>query len=346
MGGPRLPPDFNVNTTCPIDYFKLFFTDPIIEHIVKCTNDYVRIEINKKRRTKPNYIDPQWSLDGSDNLTCEELYAYIGCCVIISVNPSQQLHHIFSSEPYLNNMGIQNIFTLFTKIGHYFCVSVKSLEPPRDSDSYDKMYKIWPIVEHLNKVFPKYYHYGPHVVLDESTVGMHSCDSSRQFCPQKPCKWGWKVFLLCDSEYIEKPYLLSFSPYLGKKYTPKSKYGLYFDVVQKMTKFMRGSHVKLYTDLAYSSVRTLLYLKKHSIFGTLTICQNSIGFHPSVKNPPRKFLEGGTKYFKMRMIDFSQFVFGMTQRLSDLFQLVLTQQLFHLLSEELVGIMNGFPNLP
>ena len=26
-GGPRLPPDFNVNTTCPIDYFKLFFTD-------------------------------------------------------------------------------------------------------------------------------------------------------------------------------------------------------------------------------------------------------------------------------------------------------------------------------
>ena len=138
------------------------------------------------------------------------------------------------------------------------------------------MYKIWPIVEHLNKVFPKYYHYGPRVVLDESMVAMCSCDTCCQFCPQKPCKWGWKVFLLCDSEYIEKPYLLSFSSYLGKKYTPTSKYGLYFDVVEKMTKFMQGSHVKLYTD-------------------------------------------------------FSQFVFGMTQRLSDLFQLVLTQLLFHLL---------------
>ena len=43
------------------------------------------------------------------------------------------------------------------------------------------------------------------------------------------------------------------------------------------------------------------------------------------------------------MIDFSQFVFGMTQRLSDLFQLVLTQQLFHLLSEELVKLQTGFP---
>ena len=67
---------------------KSFFTDSLIEHIVKCTNDYARIEINKKRRTKPNYIDPQWSLKGSDNLTCEELRAYIGCCVIISINPS------------------------------------------------------------------------------------------------------------------------------------------------------------------------------------------------------------------------------------------------------------------
>ena len=39
-GGPTLPDDFNVNTTRPIDYFKLFFTDGLIEHIVKCTNDY------------------------------------------------------------------------------------------------------------------------------------------------------------------------------------------------------------------------------------------------------------------------------------------------------------------
>ena len=39
IGGPRLPPDFNVNTTHTIDYFKLFFIDPIIEHIVKCTRN-------------------------------------------------------------------------------------------------------------------------------------------------------------------------------------------------------------------------------------------------------------------------------------------------------------------
>ena len=131
---------------------------------------------------------------------------------------------------------------------------MKSLEPPRDSNSFDKMYKKRPIVEHLNKVFPRYYHYGAHVVLDESMVAMRSHDNCHQYCPQKPCKWGWKVWSLCDSEYIDRPYLLSFSPYLGKKNTTTSKYGLYFDVVQQMTKFMRGSNVKLYTDSAYFSL--------------------------------------------------------------------------------------------
>ena len=110
-GGPTLPDDFDVNTTHPIDYFKLFFTDKIIQHIVNCTNDYACIAINKKRRTKPNYVNPLWSLDGSDDITCEELHAYLDCCVILSVNPSRQLHHIFSSESYLNNMGIRQIFT-------------------------------------------------------------------------------------------------------------------------------------------------------------------------------------------------------------------------------------------
>ena len=197
-------------------------------------------------------------------------------------------------------MGIQNIFTLhrFTKIGHYFCVSDKSSEPPCDSDSYDKMFKIRPIVEHLNNLFPKYYHYGSHVALDETTVAMKSHDHCRQFSPQKPSKWGWKVWSLCDSEYIDKPYLLRFSPYLGKKFTITSQYGLYFDVVKEMTKFMWGSNVRLYTDSAYLSVRNALYLKKHSVYSCCTVHQNSQGFHPSVKNPPRKVPRGWHKIFQ------------------------------------------------
>ena len=47
--------------------------------------------------------------------------AYVGCNIIMSVNPYRQLKHMFLSDPYLANSGIRNVFTLkrFTKIGHY-----------------------------------------------------------------------------------------------------------------------------------------------------------------------------------------------------------------------------------
>ena len=109
------------------------------------------------------------------------LCAYLGCNTIMSVNPYRQLKHMFSSDPYLANSGIRNVFILkrFTKIGHYFCVSDKSVEPPRDSDSYDKLYKIRPVIEQLNRLLPKYYRYTSHLALDESSVKTESRDGMK-----------------------------------------------------------------------------------------------------------------------------------------------------------------------
>ena len=170
---PTLPPNFS-DTSHPTNYFKLLFTDSLITDIIRFTNKNACIEITQKCKTKPDYVDNQWSLDSSENITCNGLFVYLECCVILSVNPSRQHCHVFNSEPYLNNPGICSVFTLWQcmKIGHYFCMSDKSMEPPRDSEHYDKLCKFQPIVEHLNNVFPKFYHFGAHVVIDESTTAM------------------------------------------------------------------------------------------------------------------------------------------------------------------------------
>ena len=46
-GGPNLPSNFG-DESCAIDYFQLFFTDSMINDIVKFTNQYAQIEIAKK----------------------------------------------------------------------------------------------------------------------------------------------------------------------------------------------------------------------------------------------------------------------------------------------------------
>ena len=61
---------------------------------------------------------------------------------------------------------------------------------------------------------------------------------------------------------------------------------------------MRGSCVRLYTDSAYTSLKTFLYLKKHSIFSTGTCKKNTMGLHPSVRNAPTKLPRGSHRIFQ------------------------------------------------
>ena len=297
--GPNLPANWDYHSS-PRQYFQLFFTDELLHNIVRFTNDYARLWILRKRTTQPNYEDKEWAFDGSDNITYDELCAYLGCNIIMSVNPYRQLKHVFSSDPYLGNSGIRNVFTLkrFTKIGHYFCVSDKSVEPPRDSDSYDKLYKIRPVIEQLNHLFPKYYKYTSHMALDESSVKTQSRDGMKMFMKNKPAKFGFRLWSICASLTPERPYLFRFEPYLGKKLTKVSRHGLYFDVVNRLTHNMRGSNARIFTDSAYSSCKLFLFLQKHKIFATGTVRHNSKGLHPYVKSPPKNMVRGDFKIFQ------------------------------------------------
>ena len=155
---------------------------------------------------------------------------------------------------------------IFTKIGNYFCVSDKLCEPPKDSPSYDKLYKVRPVIEQMNRLFPHYYKFSSHQAIDESTIKTKSRDCMCNFNKCKLSKWGFQVWSRCDSTFPEKPYLYQFEPYLGKKLTKVSKHGLYFDVVNQLTYSLRGSNTRVYTDSAYSSCKVALFLLKHCIF--------------------------------------------------------------------------------
>ena len=107
-----------------------------------------------------------------NNVTVEEMRAYLGCCLILSVNPTHQLKHAFSSDPYMCNHGIRSIFTLrqFTKIGQYLCIYNKWNELPRNSPHYDRWYKFKNLVEPFEYCIPRYYKFSEYQAIDESLV--------------------------------------------------------------------------------------------------------------------------------------------------------------------------------
>ena len=70
------------------------------------------------------------------------------------------------------------------------------------------------------------------------------------------------------------------------------------DVVNRLTKLVRGHNVKLFCDNLYSSLPFFVHLKnQHQILSTGTICSNRIGLPPPVKNHG-KMIKGEYKIFQ------------------------------------------------
>ena len=96
--GPKLPDNWDHNSG-PLEYFKLLFPDELTEKIVTYTNRYAVHAINLYRQVTPTYIDPDWALDGTDNVSKEEILAYLGGNLIFEINPTKCLKTHFHLTP-------------------------------------------------------------------------------------------------------------------------------------------------------------------------------------------------------------------------------------------------------
>ena len=270
--GPKLPDNWD-NNSGPLEYFKLLFPDDLAEKIAQYTNQYATHSINLFRKVSPNYVDQYWSLDGSDNVTKEEILAFLGANIVFGLNPCKRLKAAFSTDPYVNNQGVRSHFTLkrFLKIGSYFCCCNKSEEKPKGHKNYDKLYKVKELIQHCNTVFPKYFQFSGHVALDESMIKTKSRIDNLVYNPQKPVRRGIKVYSLCDSKDPRYPYLLHFEPYMGETYHKKTINGKTFETVKRMTKPLFGTYACLYVDNYYTSVPLFCHLLKNKVYciGTL-----------------------------------------------------------------------------
>ena len=268
--GPNLPNDFDVSTAQPIDYFKLFFTHELLSEIVQNTNAYAVWSIRHKRIVNPRYTDPQWSMTGENDVTLDELKAFLGLQIIFGLNPVRQYSNAFSGCNFLGNQGVRRTMSQkrFEKLCQYFHVSDREKEPSRGSKDYDPLFKIRTVMEKLLKLFPKYCSFSQYQCLDESMVRCKARLPYIIFNKSKPCRRGIQVFVRTDAT---TGYCQQFEFYLGSKLTKSSQRGLYFDVIDRLSKPLRGSNAKLFFDNAYTSVLSAIHLQKHGIQSTGTL---------------------------------------------------------------------------
>ena len=107
------------------------------------------------------------------------------------------------------------------------------------------------------------------MAIDEAMVGFKGRHGMKQYMPGKPTKWGFKVWMICDSH---NGYCSGFQVYTGRSEAP-GEFGLAYRVVMNLAEPYLGSYHHVYFDNFFASLQLHIDLlaKKTYVCSTLRL---------------------------------------------------------------------------
>ncbi|GBN19516.1 PiggyBac transposable element-derived protein 3 [Araneus ventricosus] len=268
--------------TLPTDFFLTFLDDEIISNIVFQTNLYS----NKKQRN----IKP---------ISKEEFYGFLGLNMLFSYHRLPRVRNYWSSDIDYSVPVVPDTYFVkeyFQILGNLH-VNDNEVIPKQNTD---RLYKIRPLMDKLNKNLQSLRM--PHQTqsIDESMILFKGRSTLKQYNPKKPIKRGYKLWCRSDMS----GYMYEFEVYQGKDDSEFKRIGLLGSVVQKLTKSLVNKNHIIMMDNFFSSVELYEYLKSVGIYACGTVQSNRKGL-PSLAVD--KALKRGDFDCRIMTKDFLQF---------------------------------------
>ncbi|XP_072943137.1 uncharacterized protein [Epargyreus clarus] len=163
----------------PIDVFSNLFPDLLIDNIVMETNRYPTQKCSKN-------FQPT---------TSGEIKAFLGVMIMMGLHPLPDFELYWSTDRFYNNPDISSTFSLnrFKKILENLHVNNNENEAPRHSANFDRLHKLRPMIDQLNKIFIDQVEESSVYSVDECMVKFKGRFSMKQYMPMKPIKRGYKT---------------------------------------------------------------------------------------------------------------------------------------------------------
>lgn len=256
----------------PIDMFLKFFNEELLEHIVTESVKYA----HQNNRLK-------------FSLTVPVLKRFIGILMFTgySTLPQEQLY--WSVSPDVNCPIVRETMNRATYL------SIKQNIHLADNtilDKNDKLAKVRPYLNILNKNFMQFDVFATNLSIDEQMIPYFGKHSSKMFIKGKPVRFGYKVWCLCSSN----GYLFQCDIYTGKS-NEKGDLGLGGDVIMKLLKVVENAHNHVvYFDNFFTSHSLMSELSRMGFCATGTIKENRTGHCPLLSVKEMKKTDRGT-YF-------------------------------------------------
>ena len=181
-------------------FYLLLVTETIFQEIAHQTNLYAAQVLSQKRSSRLNQWIPT---------TKNEIKRLFGLLIWMDLVKLPQLHLYWSKDSIFTQSFPQSImsqsrFELLLQMLHFTNNENANL-------LNDRLYKISPIIDTLNRNFTKYYDPPETLYIDEFVIPFHS--RIKQLIKQRKYRYGIKIFKLC----FNPGYTYNFQIYCSKK---------------------------------------------------------------------------------------------------------------------------------
>ena len=265
----------------PIEFFLQLIPDTFFETLCEQTNIYA---IQREK-------DPTWTEEKSKwkPTSVPELKAYVAILMFMGVCELPNYRLYWSEDMCFNQQFVSQIMTRnrYEELSRYIHIADRTLNPPRNEDGHDVLHKVRPIINLVNKTWPKSMHLSKNIAIDEAMVKYKGRCHFLQYLPAKPVKWGLKVWALCDSSNY---YMASMNVYTGKRNDLEgvpldiTLTGLGEKVVCTLVKpYLQKFHV-VYMDNYFTSLPLFEYLYSENTYACGTIQSTRKGLPITLKN--------------------------------------------------------------
>ena len=121
----------------------------------------------------------------------------------------------WSGNKFLGNQGFKDVMPIkrYEKLNQYMHANNSATDIPVDQPGHDKLHKIRPLIDSSLHNFSVRYKPNQNQSVDEAMVPYRGRYSAKQYIPSKPTKWGFKIWMRCDSK---SGYCHEYDVYMGK----------------------------------------------------------------------------------------------------------------------------------
>eukprot|EP00102_Acyrthosiphon_pisum_P023364 XP_016660574.1 PREDICTED: piggyBac transposable element-derived protein 4-like [Acyrthosiphon pisum] len=272
----------NIYNMCPIQIFNMIMG-----------NMYQKIVFESNLYAEQHNI--------SLNTNIEELKAFLGLLIYMGYHELPGIRLYWSNDPnfYCDRVAKVMPVKQFLKLLRCIHLNDNSKMPQRQSQEFDKLFKIRPMLSHLQEKYKTMYKPSRHLAVDESMVAFKGRSSMKQFMPLKPIKRGFKVWALADSQ---SGFLLNFDVYTGKKSDGNVEYGLGENVVISLTDTLKNKFYCIYFDNFFTSIPLISKLLNGGLFACGTFRVNKKFYPKHLMKSDNKYMPGDIEYAQSKDI--------------------------------------------